>query len=298
MLLGIDPKNDYAFKRLFGHPHELPLLFSLLDAVLQPEHRLAGLDLLNPFNDKDSLDDKLSILDVKARDHAGRQFNIEMQLLAPAPFRARVLYYWARFYQSQLAEGDSFQILRPTISICLVNTPLFPQCPDHHLVFHLREERHNLRFNDHLETHILELTKFTKTPSELASPLDRWLYFLRHAERLDSAALDPRLDFPEIHRAMEVLTKMNHNVAERERYEARQKHLHDVATWQQQILLANQEKEQAIRSHLVGRVHLCERVLGRPLTAAAQLALLPSDELLRLAEKLEAQVIQSLPPNP
>jgi hypothetical protein len=31
------------------------------------------MELLNPFNPKASLDDKLSILDVKARDHTGRR---------------------------------------------------------------------------------------------------------------------------------------------------------------------------------------------------------------------------------
>jgi hypothetical protein len=69
MRVGIDPKNDYAFKRLFGHEYKLPLLFSLLEAVLQPPpgRRLAQLDLLNPFNGKEALDAKVSILDIKAQ---------------------------------------------------------------------------------------------------------------------------------------------------------------------------------------------------------------------------------------
>ena len=51
------------------------------------------LELLNPFNDKDRLDDKLSILDIKARDQAGRQFNVEMQMLAFRYYEKRILYY-------------------------------------------------------------------------------------------------------------------------------------------------------------------------------------------------------------
>src|SRR5437899_1621409 len=120
MQIGLDPKNDYAFKRVFGHEHTRPLLSSMLDAVLQPppEHRLVELDLLNPFNDKEKLDDKLSILDIKARDQSGRQFNIEMQLLVHAAFLERVLYYWAKFHQGQIHKGDTFLKLQPTISIC------------------------------------------------------------------------------------------------------------------------------------------------------------------------------------
>jgi hypothetical protein len=36
MILGIDPKVDYAFKRLFGREQNVALLISLLNAVLQP----------------------------------------------------------------------------------------------------------------------------------------------------------------------------------------------------------------------------------------------------------------------
>src|SRR5947207_3212162 len=100
MISAIDPKVDYAFKRLFGHEHSLPLLSGLLHAVLQPsaDHQFVELTLLNPFNDKETLDDKLSILDVKVRDRSGQQFNIEMQLLAHGAFRERALYYWAKFH--------------------------------------------------------------------------------------------------------------------------------------------------------------------------------------------------------
>src|SRR5713226_2496981 len=231
MEVGLDPKNDYAFKRVFGHEHTRPLLSSMLDAVLQPppEHRLVELDLLNPFNDKEKLDDKLSVLDIKARDQSGRQFNIEMQLLAYGAFCPRALYYWAKFHQSQLHKGEDYDLLRPTISICFVNTPLFPAIPDHHLIFELLERQHQVAFSDQLVLHILELSKFTKSAADLTTPLDRWLYFLRHGAQLDPAALPPELDNPDIRRALEVLKNMNQSTVERERYEARQKYLHDMA---------------------------------------------------------------------
>src|SRR5579884_2679651 len=93
-----DPRVDYALKHVFGQEQSKPVLLSLVDAVLQPApaQRLAGLELLNPFNDKEALDDKLSVLDIKARDQSGWHFNIEMQMLAYGAFRQRALYYWAR----------------------------------------------------------------------------------------------------------------------------------------------------------------------------------------------------------
>jgi len=103
MITGIDPKVDYAFKHVFGREANVPLLRNLLEAILQPppEYQIQTLEILNPFNDKEALDDKLSILDIKARDQSGRQFNVEMQLLTYGAFRQRLLYYWARLHQWQ-----------------------------------------------------------------------------------------------------------------------------------------------------------------------------------------------------
>ena len=44
----------------------------LLHAVLKPEKPIVELQILNPFNEKDAADDKLSVLDIKARDDAGQ----------------------------------------------------------------------------------------------------------------------------------------------------------------------------------------------------------------------------------
>ena len=52
---------------------------------------ITSLELLDPFNGKDSDGDKPSLIDLKARDRARRQFYIEMQMLATGPFRERAL---------------------------------------------------------------------------------------------------------------------------------------------------------------------------------------------------------------
>src|SRR5487761_166008 len=157
----IDPKVDFAFKHVFGREESKPALISLLDAVLQPAtgHHIASLDLLNPFNDKDAPDDKTSVLDIKARDESGRQFNIEMQMLAYGAFRQRAIYYWARLHQGQLKKGKDFRVLRPTIAVCFVDTPLFSEIADYHLIFELRERRYQTLFTDQMAVHILELPK-------------------------------------------------------------------------------------------------------------------------------------------
>jgi PD-(D/E)XK nuclease family transposase len=76
MMLGIDPKADYAFKHMLGRDSTRPILIHVLQSVLHPPPggQIRDVELLNPFNPKETLDDKLSILDIKARDQAGRPF--------------------------------------------------------------------------------------------------------------------------------------------------------------------------------------------------------------------------------
>jgi predicted transposase/invertase (TIGR01784 family) len=93
MILAVDPKVDYAFKHLFGREATRPILVDVIDSVLDSvaDQRLWDIELMNPFNPKETLDDKLSILDIKARDRGGRQFNIEMQMLAYRYYDKRIL---------------------------------------------------------------------------------------------------------------------------------------------------------------------------------------------------------------
>src|ERR1700737_2047806 len=100
MIVGVDPTVDYAFKHLFGREATRPILVDVLNNILLPApgHDIREIDLLNPFNPKEALDDKLSILDIKARDQSGRQFNIEMQMLAFRHYQKRILYSWPKLH--------------------------------------------------------------------------------------------------------------------------------------------------------------------------------------------------------
>src|SRR5438132_4265369 len=226
MILAINPQVDYGFKHMLGRDSTRPILMNVLDSVLQPApgHGIREIELLNPFNPKEALDDKLSIRDIKARDESGRQFNVEMQMLAFRYYQKRILYYCARLHQQQLREGQDYLELKPTISISFLDHVLFPQAPDYHLRFRILEASHHFPFTEDMEFHILELPKFTKPATELASGLDIWLYFLRHAEKMDTEALPAVFrQQPLVLRAVEELKMLTQTDLERERYEARRK---------------------------------------------------------------------------
>jgi len=293
MIPGILPTVDYAFKHLLGRESTRPILINVLDSVLLPApgHNIHDVDLMNPFNSKEALDDKLSILDIKARDQSGRQFNVEMQMLAYRYYEKRILYYGCKLHQQQLHEGEDYLKLRPTISISFLDHVMFPDVPDYHLRFRLLEESRHFPFTEDLEIHILELPKFNKSESELKTDLDIWLYFFRHAEKMDTDALPAALaQHPLVRRALEELLMLTQTDLERERYESRRKAQLDYNTG---LKVARMEgHEQGRIEENIKFIHLFERQLKRPETPTEQLARLPLEQLSRLADELQNQVFQ------
>lgn len=292
MILGIDPKVDYAFKHLLGRESTRPILIDVIDKVLHPApgFSIQDIELLNPFNPKESPDDKLSILDIKARDQSGRQFNIEMQMLSYRHYEKRILYYWARLHQHQLREGQDYLELRPTVSISFLDHVLFSQSQDHHLCFRLLEEKHNFRFADEIEVHVLELPKFTKSADELANGLDIWLYFFWNAEKMDVAAVPTALQQPLVLRALEELQMLKQTDQERELYEARRKAQLDYNTGLKVSRIEGMEEGFA-RGEKIGAIHAYERLLNRPVTPATQLAERSLEELTQFADRLQEECV-------
>jgi predicted transposase/invertase (TIGR01784 family) len=288
MIVGIDPKVDYAFKHLFGRDATRPLLLDLVNSILDPEpaHRIRDIELLNPFNAKEALDDKLSILDIKARDQTGRQFNIEMQMLAYPYYEKRILYYLCKLHQQQLHEGRDYVELKPTISISFLNHVLFREVASARLCFRLLEESHHFPLTEDMEVHVLELPKFTKAADELVSERDVWLYFLRHAEMMDLDTLPAALRQPVTVRALEELKMLTQTDLERERYEARRKAQLDENTL---VRFARDEGEKAA---IVPVIHFCERLLKQLETPVEILAARNLEDLRCLAQELQAQALK------
>jgi hypothetical protein len=60
MPLGIKPTVDFAFKRIFGSPENVPVLIGLLNAILRLPSPIVHAVILNPFSYQDFASDKLS----------------------------------------------------------------------------------------------------------------------------------------------------------------------------------------------------------------------------------------------
>lgn len=71
----VNPRVDLAFKKIFGVEENKDLLISLINSIVSEKDQVKEVTLLNPYNPKNFLKDKLSVLDIKAKGESGKMFN-------------------------------------------------------------------------------------------------------------------------------------------------------------------------------------------------------------------------------
>ncbi len=294
MSLGIRPTVDFVFKLLFGSPENVDLLIHLLNAVLNPEFPIVEVVILNPYNEKSFEEDKLSIVDVKARDSSGVWYVIEVQTTTPAGLRNRIVYYTSDLYRQQMMKGDSYGSLRPAISICFLTEPLFPEVSAGHLHFSLYDSSHQVSFGDQIQVHLIELSKYDVEEEDLseAAWLEKWVYFLTKSE--ESNAEDLRHLLPDLafQKATEVLEMIIEDPKLRMMYEDRVKEAKDKSSFIQDARAEGEARGKAegrAEGKLVGQVQASERFLGLAVTDDAVLSAMKPEALARLASDLEQQ---------
>ncbi len=72
-MIFIDPRIDFAFKKIFGSESAKDVLVSFLESLLglEGDRRIADLTILDPFLAPKIRELKYSILDVRCQDHRG-----------------------------------------------------------------------------------------------------------------------------------------------------------------------------------------------------------------------------------
>ena len=284
MPLGIDPKVDFAFKLVFGSPDHTGITIHFLNSVLNFPQPIAWVEILNPIQGKDRSDDKLVVLDVLAVDRDDRRFNIEMQTTLPTDLPKRLTYYNCLNYVRQLGEGAPYYDLRPSISICVLDRVLFSEASEFHLSFRLRCDQRGLVFNEDLVFHTLELPKYTPGDNNVKElpPLEKWLYFPKHAEHLEADELAEQLVDAEFREAAGVLEMISKSPEERQFYEARMKFLHDEEA---RLIAAREEGRE--EGSLAGRIQLLQQLLGEEETGLQDLLQRQHSDLASLLSELQ-----------
>ena len=179
----LNPKTDYAFRKIFGSESSRDILVSFLNAILalSGEDTIVDVVILDPRLAPKIDGMKDTYLDVRVQDQRGRSYIVEMQVLNVEGFEKRVLYNACKAYVNQLPKGTPYHILSEVVAVTVTDFLMFPDLAGVVGRFRLRADENPLIVHRDLELVFAELPKFTKTAAELATTLDRWLYFLKTA---------------------------------------------------------------------------------------------------------------------
>ena len=240
-MIFIDPKTDFAFKKIFGSKKSKDILIGFLNAILYQEKPIIqDLEILDPYQAPRIKGIKDSYLDVKATIAGSKTVIIEMQVLNVLGFEKRVLYNAAKAFSIQLAVGEDYTLLNPVIALTITDFEMFESNPKVISRYRLKEKDDLTDYSDDIELVFVELPKFDKALPQLETVTDKWLYFLKAANTLQS--VPPSMgEIPEINHAFEVARQSKLGKRELEILEQRSMALHDSRN---AILKAQQEGEQ------------------------------------------------------
>ena len=189
----INPKVDYAFKKIFGSQQSKDILISFLNAIIyNGEKTIKDLTIVNPFNPGKIISLKETYLDVKAVLVDGSIVIIEMQMARRTAFNKRVAYNLSKAYANQLDKGENYPLLNPAIALTITDFILFKNTDDNinkddyinKFVFQEETKKYKC-LEKELRLIFVELPKFKKSLSELKNLTDKWIYFLQEAASFD-----------------------------------------------------------------------------------------------------------------
>jgi len=224
----INPKTDYAFKKIFGSAESKGILISFLNALVYDGNpTIQDLEIINP-NLQPKLEGlKDTYLDVRATLNDGTLVIIEMQVLNVQSFGKRVLFNAAKTYAFQLQAGEGYRMLKPVIALTIADFVMFPNRDRliSHFVYREKSEGWPYPDND-IELVFVELPKFTKQLDRLETIADKWIYFIKFARSL--TAIPENMDnIPELHKAFEIANQADLTPVELEELERREMFIYD-----------------------------------------------------------------------
>lgn len=222
----LSPKSDLIFKLIFGDQRNIDILTAFLRAVLDlPEDEYERVTIIDPSLKRDSIRDKLGILDVKIHTRTGKAIDVEIQVLSFPQMRERIVFYAAKMITEQIGKGDPYTAIKKVISIVITDYTLIPESARYHNRYVLHDRNTGSTFTDILEVNVLELPKLPGKNDETA--LWDWMLFLKSDREEDLFMLSERN--PQIKKAVAVLAELSADEETRLLNDAREKALRDEA---------------------------------------------------------------------
>ena len=231
----LDPKNDVAFRKIFGTESNKDILIHFINDILElkDDSKIEDVEYLATVQNPDIAYAKESVVDVLCRDKNGIEIIVEMQVSPEKGFEKRAQYYASKAYSKQLERGKGekgrYHNLKEVIFIAISDYVIFKNkeaFKSDHVILDKATYEHDLQ--DFSFTFI-ELPKFKKTKiGELNNILDKWCFFFKYADETSESDLKKIIGSDlVIERAYEALNQFNWSEAELNTYEKEIKRIMD-----------------------------------------------------------------------
>lgn len=180
----LNPRNDVAFKKIFGTEKNKDILIRFLNDMItfKEKGHIVSVTFLKTSQDPEIAIKKTSLVDILCEDEKGNKYIVEMQVANTGGFEKRAQYYAAKAYGSQVNVGEQYENLREIIFLAISNFVLFPDKADYksdHVILDKKSHENDLK--DFSFT-FLELPKFNIDINHLSNMIEKWAYFFKHAE--------------------------------------------------------------------------------------------------------------------
>ncbi|MBD2482054.1 Rpn family recombination-promoting nuclease/putative transposase [Planktothrix sp. FACHB-1365] len=224
----INPKTDFAFKKIFGSEDSKDILISFLNSILYPDNpQIEDLTILNPYQAPKIRGIKDTYLDVKATITGNKTVIIEMQILNIEGFEKRILYNAAKAYSIQLKSGEDYTLLNPVIAVTITDFEMFPHLDKVISRFVLKEKEFLVDYLIYdIELVFVELPKFNTLIHELETLTDKWLYFIKSAKTLETVP-ETMANIPQLQKAFTIANETTLTPEELEDLEKREIYIYD-----------------------------------------------------------------------
>lgn len=194
----------------------------LLNCILKEPVSNIVLDC-NSIVERELFDDKIGILDIRAKLNNSIDCNIEMQVVDKKNVEKRILYYLSRMYSKGIKKGKDYVEANKCIAILFTDFEIknLENIKKYITRWNFREEEYkDIILTDVMEIYIIELPKVQKY--SVNDKLDTWVNFIIKLGDIDMSKADEP-----IKKAKEVLEEISMDEHERYLADLREKYILD-----------------------------------------------------------------------
>ena len=221
----LKPTNDYVFKKIFGSIGSEDITREFIKCATGMNFECINLDT-TPILEKDLIDKKTGILDVKVVADKINNIDIEMQVVKSEHIAERILFYWSKMYNKTIRQGLGYERAQKAICILIADFKVsnLTQIDKFYTRWKIMEENYTKQsFTDKLYIVIIELEKLKDIKETDNEELLNWCKFIKNPEEMEGEEMKNEY----IKKAKEKLDEINQSEEERRLAEIRERTIRD-----------------------------------------------------------------------